>query len=304
MNARVIRAVRFLRPAPLLALAAAALVACSDADTFEPLQPTRVVSFGDSLSDLGSQGGARWTVNGVANNIWVETLAANYGLSISAAAAGGQAYAEGLACVAASGGAAGQPCSTTAVQAQISNFLAVQSFAAKDLVAIQGGANDVLLAVGGFIAGTQTAAARDAAIDAAADALSTEVKRLISAGANQIALTNLPDIGKTPLGAANSSAYIAATRRFNDRLKINLVAQGDKVLLLDLELFFNREIANAGLNRSDAVCGANPVITCNTGNTLAGADISTYVFADTLRPTPAVHQRFGLDAFNQLRNRF
>jgi outer membrane lipase/esterase len=284
--------------------ALALLSACGDADTFEPVQPVRVVSFGDSLSDLGSVGGARWTVNGVANNIWLETLAANYGLSISAAAAGGTGYGEGSACVAAGGGAAGLPCAGKPVRAQIDGFLATQSIGSKDLFALQAGANDIIAAVTAFTGGTLSAAARDAAIDAAADALSGEVTRLVAAGAKQVALANTPGIGLTPFGAAQASVYGAATRRFNDRLKTNLVGQGQSVLLLDLELFFNREMNNTANDRSTPVCTVNPVTSCNTSTLIAGADIARYVFADTLRPTPAVHQRFGLEAYNQLRNRF
>jgi outer membrane lipase/esterase len=284
--------------------ALAVLSACGDADTFEPVQPVRLVSFGDSLSDLGSVGGARWTVNGVTNNIWVETLAANYGLTISAAAAGGTGYGEGLACVAASGGAAGLPCASKSVRAQIDTFLAAQVVGDKDLFALQAGANDIIAAVTAFTGGTLSAAGRDAALDAAADALSGEVTRLVGAGAKQVALTNVPNIGLAPFGAPQAAVYGTAVRRFNDRLKINLVGQGQNVLLLDLELFFNREINNTGLERSTPVCTVSPVTSCNTSTVIPGADITLYVFADTLRPTPAVHQRFGLEAYNQLRNRF
>jgi outer membrane lipase/esterase len=234
----------------------------------------------------------------------VETLAANYGLSITAAAAGGTGFGEGFACVATAGGAAGLPCAGKPVQTQIDTFLASHTVGGKDLFALQAGANDIIAAVSAFGAGTQSAAQRDAAIDAAADALSGQVRRLVAAGAQQVALTNVPNIGLTPFGTVQAALYNAASRRFNDRLKTNLVGFGQNVLLLDLELFFNREINNTANNRVDAVCTVSPTTSCNTSTVIAGADITRYVFADTLRPTPAVHQRFGLEAFNSLRNRF
>jgi outer membrane lipase/esterase len=292
--------------AAMLVSAAALLAACGSADTFEPLQPTRIVSFGDSLSDLGQVGGQKWTVNGVATNIWTETVAGGYGLPLTAQAAGGASYAVGYACVAATGAAANSPCSTASVKDQISAFLTAASPAAKDLVLVQGGANDILLQAALLGAGLQTQTQMDAAVDAAAVALAGEVKRLIAAGFKQIGLANLPDIGKTIYATQQNQVTVlnAATRRFNDKVKTELVNQGANVYLFDLELFFNRIMGEVSLNRTETVCTTPLAKDCSTSTLVPGADPATYVFADNVHPTPRIHQRFGSEAFAQLKNRF
>jgi hypothetical protein len=66
----------------LLALtcaSAALLAACGSGTIVDPFQPTRVLSVGDSFSDLG-QDGKRYTVNDDTINIWSQQLAADFGL--------------------------------------------------------------------------------------------------------------------------------------------------------------------------------------------------------------------------------
>jgi outer membrane lipase/esterase len=290
--------------AAMLVCAAAMLAACGSADTFEPLRPTRIVSFGDSLSDLGQAAGQKWTINGVATNIWTETVAGNYGLPLTAQAAGGASYAVGYACVAAT--LAGAHCSGLPIQSQVSNFLSTQSFAAKDLVLIQGGLSDVVAQAQLLATGSQTQAQMDAALDAAATALAAEIKRMVAAGAKQVALANLPDLGKTVYATQQNQVAVLnlATRRFNYKVKTELLSQGANVYLFDLELFFNRIMGEASLNRTEAVCTTPLAKDCTSATLVPGADPATYVFADNLHPTPTVHQRMGAEAYNQLKNRF
>jgi outer membrane lipase/esterase len=64
----------------LLALtcaSAALLAACGSGTIVDPFQPTRVLSVGDSFSDLG-QDGKRYTVNDGTINIWSQQLAARF----------------------------------------------------------------------------------------------------------------------------------------------------------------------------------------------------------------------------------
>jgi outer membrane lipase/esterase len=289
--------------AAMLVCAATVLAACGSADTFEPLQPTRIVSFGDSLSDLGVVGGQKWTINGVATNIWTETVAASYGLPLTAQP-GGTGYAVGYACVAVT--LAGTHCSGASVQSQVSSFLSTQSFAAKDLVLIQGGLSDIVAQAQLLAAGSQTQAQMDAALDAAATALAAEIKRMLAAGAKQVALANLPDMGKTVYATQQNQVAVlaAATRRFNDKVKTELLDQGANVYLFDLELFFNRIMAETSLNRTETVCTTPLAKDCTSATLVPSADPATYVFADNLHPTPTVHQRIGAEAYSQIKNRF
>lgn len=126
----------------------------------------QVVSFGDSLSDVGTYsqnilpgfGGGKFTTN--PGNIWVQDIAQYYGGSITPAftggfglpltATGGLGYAQGGANVSASfphgeSWAPGNAAATTVpVATQVSNYLAAHtSFNANQLVLVDGGANDI-----------------------------------------------------------------------------------------------------------------------------------------------------------------
>ena len=126
----------------------------------------QVVSFGDSLSDVGTYspnilpgfGGGRFTTN--PGEIWVQKVAEYYGGSITPAyeggfglpltATGGMGYAQGGADVSAAnpqgeGWAPNNAAATTVpVETQVNNYLASYgSFNANQLVLINGGANDI-----------------------------------------------------------------------------------------------------------------------------------------------------------------
>lgn len=84
----------FLRTSLAAAAAALVLVACGGGDDPVPFQYDKLVSFGDSLSDLGTHnvgtikyladntgGAGRWTINSTAGNeMWTERLAAQVGV--------------------------------------------------------------------------------------------------------------------------------------------------------------------------------------------------------------------------------
>jgi len=125
----------------------------------------QVVSFGDSLSDVGTYapviqqdfGGGRFTTN--PGEVWTQKVAEYYGGTLSAAylggfgqplvAAGGLGYAQGGADVTnpeGNGYAANSQAATTwPVSQQVSDYLAHHgSFNSNQLVLINGGANDIL----------------------------------------------------------------------------------------------------------------------------------------------------------------
>ena len=145
----------------------------------------QVVSFGDSLSDVGTYspnilpgfGGGKFTTN--PGEIWVQKIAEYYGGSISPAyvggfglpltATGGLGYAQGGADVSAAnpqgqGWAPNNAGATTVpVETQVSNYLGAHgSFNGGQLVLINGGANDIfqfsteanLTALGAALQGT------------------------------------------------------------------------------------------------------------------------------------------------------
>jgi outer membrane lipase/esterase len=164
---------------------------------------SQVVTFGDSISDVGTYqvgsvaalGGGKFTVNGVADNIWSQTLAASLGAGTQCAAqtgllpnngltgaavvnnAGCNNYAQGSSRVTAVGsgpnGVALQKALNQvnngyiadSIQNQMNRHLTkVSAFGATDLVTVNGGGNDFFTQLGAVgAAATGGAAAQGAA---------------------------------------------------------------------------------------------------------------------------------------------
>jgi phospholipase/lecithinase/hemolysin len=235
---------RFARPwtrAAAVAAVAIFVASCGGSDT-ATRRIDSVVSFGDSLSDVGTYkwgnvdaaGGGRYTTN--PGTIWVEEIASRYGTSISRnrlggagvptpTIFGGYGYAQGGARITQLPGVgqtpsplgAGIPVESAAmpVRDQITAHLAAVSGRIPDtqLVLILAGANDVFFQLATFNAAVTPSTGNPANLPAAQDAalaamqvagteLATEVRRLVGAGARHIVLVTLPNLADTPFGAA------------------------------------------------------------------------------------------------------
>ncbi len=152
----------------------------------------QVVSFGDSLSDVGtyapviqgSFGGGRFTTN--PGEVWTQKVAEYYGDTLKPAylggfgqplvAAGGYGYAQGGSDVVNAQGQGWAPnnmaATTVPVVTQVANYLSAHtSFNANQLVLINGGANDIFQ-----FAGTTTN------LTALGAALQTQYPQLVQAG--------------------------------------------------------------------------------------------------------------------------
>lgn len=181
------------------AAAAAALVACGGGDPYVPGSAgpsgaptsrgsfTALVSFGDSLSDIGTYApatsltgngqppffGGKFTTNSATGTVWVENLAATLGLIVTPAEVGFAGQSQ--PCPAAANPALANTCTgygqggarvtdpngigksggalTVPVKTQIANHLArFASFKASDLIFVYAGSNDVFVQFGGFAA--------------------------------------------------------------------------------------------------------------------------------------------------------
>ena len=162
-------------------LASALLVACGGGD--DKVQFTSVVSFGDSVSDVGTYkvgtiaqlGGGKFTVNGAGGSVWTEFLATSVGAPAQCAAQTGMLpnngatgaavqnfascfnYAQGSSRVSSSGTGPNGVALQTALGAQNLGFMAVSlqqqfsshltkmggSYKGTELVTVNGGGNDL-----------------------------------------------------------------------------------------------------------------------------------------------------------------
>lgn len=198
------------------ALAAALLVACGGSDPYVPGSGspsgaptskatfTSLVSFGDSLSDVGTYApatslagngtapyfGGKFTINGATSTVWVENLATSLGLVVTPAEVGFGAST--VKCPAAANPALATTCTaygqggsrvtdpngigktagflTVPLATQIANHLArFGSFKSTDLIVVFGGNNDVFVQ-----ATTLTAKATQIQADAAAGKITVD----------------------------------------------------------------------------------------------------------------------------------
>jgi outer membrane lipase/esterase len=193
---------------------------------------------------------------------------------------------------------------------QISTFLAANGNAvgAKDLVLVDAGASELVALA--------NANASDAALVAAADlagkALGSQIKRLTAAGAAHVVIANAADLGKSPLFAATRAAGLtAATRAFNDGIKIALADVTNNVLLIDNEAYVNTiragaaSLLGAGANTTAAVCTTPTALTCTSGTLAAGVtNPNLYLYADDRHFTPAANRLVGTNAYTKIRARW
>jgi phospholipase/lecithinase/hemolysin len=119
---------------------------------------------------------------------------------------------------------------------------------------------------------------------------------VIGKGAKYVVVANLPDVASTPAAKSKTADIQALTaamvQAFNTQLK-NGLGEDPRILYVDLYTVSNDQVKNPapyGLtNTSTPACGPNPLGTtsliCTNANTVAG-DVSHYMFADDIHPTP------------------
>lgn len=122
---------------------------------------------------------------------------------------------------------------------------------------------------------------------------------IVAKGANYVVVNNLPDVSISPSAKAQSAdtqkLIQTMVANFNDQLKA-AVANDPKVLYVDLAAISRDQSVNPtpyGLtNTTTPACDLSPAknplgssLVCNKNNLIAG-DVSHYMFADSVHPTP------------------
>ncbi len=210
-----------------------------------------------------------------------------------------------------------------------STYVTAGQFDPKDLVIVLAGANDVFTQAGLAGAGAISSTEAGTRVGTAAATLAAQVVRLKTAGAKNVLVVGLPDMGINPYAIANGAAAAGALTSlsqtaFNATLKASLPATG--VAYLDPVPLFSKVVANPsayGFTKvvdstspttalESAACGPNVIaqaaaadsatspssLFCSVANTTLGivgtlrAMLSndTYVFADGVHPTTKMHK--------------
>jgi thermolabile hemolysin len=280
---------------PTLRLAAALIagachVASSAAGPF-----TDLIVFGDSLSDMGNVAQASFDLfpgpyysNDRFSNgpVWVESLAVDLGLgALQRSTAGGDNFAYGGAKTTGTGGFEGL--FIRDIDEQVTQFLNARTVDPAALFVVFAGSNDLIQG--------QTN------MSVPVNRLTTDLNRLIAAGAREFLVPNLPLLGFTPRfndSAALAEQYNARTQQFNTALGASLdaLASGNLDLTfhrLDVSALFAEAIATPHLfGLTNVVDSAAPGLEPGAGSYDAGqiaTNAHEYLFWDDLHPTATVH---------------
>ncbi|WP_454741779.1 SGNH/GDSL hydrolase family protein [Cupriavidus necator] len=322
--------------AGLLCVAVTLFAACGGSDNDSkpvenPPLKFQVVSFGDSLSDVGTYapvaqlvGGGRFTTN--PGQVWTQDVANFFGGTLSAAQTGGygapvQNHADGLGY--AQGGARvtdpnginfksnGLGALTVPITTQLQNHLAAHgNFNDGQLVLVQGGGSDILIHADAVVGGRETSADADQAVTLAAQQLAAIVGKILQAGAKHVVVSNVGNIGVSPRGVSDASLgslLTGLTSSFNSALTNALQAAGiqNQVINIDQFAFINDVLAHfkeKGFLVSNTGTGCNlqllskeievSSLFCSPKTyTVPDAD-QTYMFADEIHPTTHLHSLF------------
>ncbi len=235
-----------------------------------------------------------------AGTSWAQNVLSRYGSIPAVSVSGGPAYSLGAAPILSGNAAFTGGTLTLSQRVDAAVGLGLNG---NDLVIVSAGLPDIA----------------DPAVDPtlAAQAMATQVRRLVTAGARHVLVANNYDVGLTPYaaGLAQQALYTTRTRTFNDALKIAMADLGASVLLIDLELYFNQLVASGapgtGLtNGTAAVCGGSVIGTgtvsdavCASG-AFGGNNPAVYLFYDPLYLTVKGQELAGATSFNVLRSRW
>lgn len=286
---------------------------------------SRIVAFGDSLSDVGTygriaaaKGGGKFTTN--PGQLWLEVIADHLhlpmkpnrqeGFSLPIKFLGGFNYAQGgsrLVFDSTEPGLSARPIAT-----QVGYFLIEnRNFQTNDLVLIQGGPNDIFAQLDALKTGQVTAVEALQNVVQAADDFSVIIANIKNSGAQKVVVLNLPMIDKTPRvltfdiqGQQLVATMVAA---FNKTLA-EKVSKMD-ITLIDFNSFdrqFNENYQQLGYTDiihpacNFALMPTGSALFCS-GKTLVEENADQkYKYSDNVHPTTAYSKAVGEYVFGQI----
>jgi outer membrane lipase/esterase len=282
---------------------------------------SKVIVFGDSLSDNGNLSQAlpgpsiqpplRFTTN--PGHVAIENVASALGSTLSPSLNGGSDYAWGGAGV--NNNSPGTPGAVPTLTTQVNAYLSAGSADQHALYSIWGGANDIFYHATLAGGGLETSAQAQTNVAIAAQQEVKLIGQLQAAGAKNILVFNLPNIGLTPDAAAQGPAGAAALAGlsliFNGQLNTGLGQLGKGIIPINAYGLLSEVIANPQAygftNATTPACGANSSsVRCGPQGsglpyTYAPGTDQSYVFADGVHPTTAAHALLGQYVVSVLR---
>ena len=301
--------------AALLA-SAALLAACGGGGQVQSFSASRVIAFGDEFSVINADG-SKYSVNALvagttsqldcsSNPIWIQTVAAGYGLvfpqcpgSVSDPAS--RIYAANGATVA-------------DVSSQIDEHLSNGGFTDGDLVTVLAGANDVVAQFQQYPAVGEDQLAAN--LTAAGTVLAQQVNRLAGYGAKVVIVT-IPDMGLTPFAGdrsagstdGNPALLTRLSTKFNDALLANLLNDGHKIGLVQLDQYLKsvdtatiKGLSGATYSNTTLAACTVALPNCSTNTLVADAINASWLWADDRHLGPNGQASLGSLALSRATN--
>lgn len=272
-------------------VAAVLLAACGGGTSqFDPFVPEQYVAFGDEASVIRSDG-RRYTVNPLdtagalscaTQPIWTQAVANQYSFVFEECNPGGATTFKALM-------RAAPQARVDDLKAQIDDQLARGGFAAKTLVTVMIGTNDILDLYAAYPQRTEDDLLAEAR--SRGERVAQQVNRLIEIGPRVIVAT-MPDIGLSPYALAQKAANTDTDRAalisrlvaaFNSRLRTTILNDGryvglvlgDEVVQSIVKLASAYGISNA----TDAVC-TTALPGCTDQTLVDGGSSAAWLWAD------------------------
>jgi phospholipase/lecithinase/hemolysin len=249
----------------------------------------------DALSLLG---GLTAAATAAGNTKFVQSLSAKLGAGATNPAAATQAIATAMATEAARPGST----STTLVQVAVGTAAVQPGNSAVASPAVYGPmvtAAQADAAAAGAAYGTANGPALVPQMaQAGAELAALNKNEIMGKGATHVVVLNLPDLASSPNGKAQSASsqqlIAGMVSGFNIALRAGLDGLDDKMVFIDAAASSADQVANPGnygiSNALVPACGTNALggtsLACNMTNVIPGADVSKYLFADSVHPAP------------------
>ena len=312
-------------------LVMAMILAACGGNSDVPAKPkfSALVSFGDSLSDVGTYnvgpialaGGGQFTINAASSvkattpTNWTEFVSLSLNLGMPCAAETGgfgvtpsthpgcNGYAQGGARVTDPVGI-GNPSSlvkpglalTVPVFTQIQNYLTAHggSFSGNEVVTVMAGANDVFTLAGLVGGGAISPASAVVAVQTAASELANDVNtQILGNGAKHVVVVNVPDIASTPNG---NSINDGTTNPTNPAIFLNtLVTTFNSQLKANLPDSANVLNVDAYSASADEVANPDKYLIINKADSACNVASSLTCNASTLSVSDPSHYLFADD---------
>lgn len=274
---------------------AALLAGCGGGgEQVESFRPARVIAFGDEFSVINADqtkysvnavsSGTSNTVDCTANPLWIQVVGNAYGFVFP--------QCNPNAFETSSHDWAVYGATVADLSAQIDQQLNTDGFADKDLVTVLIGANDVVAQF--RLYPTIGEDQLTANVIAAGTALAQQVNRLAGYGA-KVLLATIPDVGRTPFagdrsaGSTDSNPALLSrlSTRFNDALLSNIVNDGHKIGLIQLDEYLQAAdtatrngFNGAAYSNTTLVACAVALPRCTTNTLVPDAANANWLWAD------------------------